>query len=96
MAVRIGEQRNGAQRGAVLLIELAGRVDEAHRGFATIDDCDSLELLFINTYSHDADRIELRLETAFCRRYRDLQCFQRLGVETVRQLPRCDTRRGCR
>jgi hypothetical protein len=43
MAVRLGEQRDGAQRCAVFLIELAGRVDETHGGFAAIHDRHALE-----------------------------------------------------
>ena len=45
MAVGLGEERDGAQRGAVLLIELARRVDEAHGGFAAIDDGHALKFV---------------------------------------------------
>ena len=45
MAVGLGEERDGAQRCAVLLIELADRVDEAHGGFAAIDDGHALKFV---------------------------------------------------
>jgi hypothetical protein len=45
VTVGIGEKRDRAQRGAVLVIELARRVDEAHGGFPTIDDCYALKFL---------------------------------------------------
>ena len=37
VAVGVGEKRDGAQRCAALLIELACCVDETHRGFTAID-----------------------------------------------------------
>jgi hypothetical protein len=43
MAVRFGEQRDRAQRCAMFLIELAGRVDETHCGLAAIDYRHTLE-----------------------------------------------------
>jgi hypothetical protein len=38
MAVGLGEERDGAQRRAMLLIELTRRVNEPHGGFTAIDD----------------------------------------------------------
>ena len=38
MAVGLGEKRDGAQRGAVLLIEFPGCMDKAHGGFSAIHD----------------------------------------------------------
>ena len=45
MAVRLGEKRDGAQRCAVLLIEIAGRVNETHGSFATIHDGHALKFV---------------------------------------------------
>ena len=43
VAIRIREQRDRAQRCAVFLVELSRSVNEAHGGFAAIDDCDTLK-----------------------------------------------------
>ena len=55
MAVGLGEERDGAQRGAVLLIELARRVDEAHRGFTAVDDRHALKFV-LHKASDQTDR----------------------------------------
>ena len=46
MTVGLGEKSDGAQRHAVLLTELARRMDESHRGFAAIDNRNSLEFIW--------------------------------------------------
>jgi hypothetical protein len=45
MPIGLGEQCDCAQLGAVLLIELAGRLDKTHRGFTAVDNRHPLELL---------------------------------------------------
>ena len=43
-AVGVGDERDRAKRGAVLAVQLAHGVDEAHGGFAAVDDGDALEV----------------------------------------------------
>ena len=45
VTVGICEQRDGMQRHAVLVPELPRRVDEAHGGFAAIDNGNALEFV---------------------------------------------------
>src|SRR5579864_7774251 len=44
--IRLGEERDGAQRCAVFLIEIADRVDETHGGFAAIHNGYALKFMF--------------------------------------------------
>src|SRR5208283_1833774 len=57
MAIRLGEERDRAQRCAVLLIEIAGGMDEAHGGFAAIYDDHALKFEFHSFRSTAEDRV---------------------------------------
>jgi hypothetical protein len=45
-SVRVCEERDGVQGHAVLVPELPRRVDEAHGGFAAIDNGNALEFVW--------------------------------------------------
>src|SRR5437868_277250 len=45
VALAVGEQGNGPQRYALLLIELAGRMDEAHSSLAAVHNSDTLKFV---------------------------------------------------
>jgi hypothetical protein len=75
VTVGFGEKRDGAQRCAVLLVELAGRVDETHGGFRAIDDSHALKfMLHKGSDQQIATLIELRLS----RSHHSFACHQRL------------------
>jgi hypothetical protein len=46
VALAFGEQRDGPERRAVLLIELPGRMDEAHGSLAAVHNRDALKFIF--------------------------------------------------
>ena len=82
MAVRLGEESDGAQRRAMLLIELARRVDEAHGGFATVDNRYALK--FEGHTDPDraiAARTHVRITLRLVPRHRRLQRPQASGVD---------------
>ena len=48
MTIRLGEKRDGAQRCAMFLIEVARRMDEAHSGFTAIYYGHALKFMWHN------------------------------------------------
>jgi hypothetical protein len=52
VTIRLRKERDRTQRCALLLIEFAYSVDEAHRGFATIDDAHALKFVLHSASRH--------------------------------------------
>ena len=94
MAVGLGEERDGAQGCAVLLIELARRVDEAHGGFAAIHDRYALEFVVHRGPSIDILRRSTRVAHAATASSAIAACsaFKRFGIDSVGNLPPCGSR----
>jgi hypothetical protein len=59
MAVRLGEERDRAQRRAMLLIEVAGGVNETHGGFGAIHDGHALKFVFHKSPDHPIVRSQI-------------------------------------
>jgi hypothetical protein len=59
MAVRLGEERDRAQRRAMLLIEVAGGVNETHGGFGAIHDGHALKFVFHKSPDHQIVRSQI-------------------------------------
>ena len=55
IAIGLGEECDGAQRGTVFVIELARCMDEAHRGLAAIDDHYALKFV-LHEFPRSQDR----------------------------------------